>query len=438
MKPTLSQPAAQGSSGSRRGPALVLVGTDFRLAPLDLREKVALNAEEVTAVLGALLEQAAVEEAFVLSTCNRTEVYVQPRDQQAALETVVRDVFAARSPQIQTQGRLAVRWHGEAASHLLSVASGLESMVLGEPEILGQVKQAASAAEVAGAAGPVLSRLLRCAIGTGKRVRSETDVAGGAVSFGYAAVELARNIFSHLDRTRVLIVGAGGIARQVGRSLLDKGAGAIDFCNRSAGRAEALRDELGKGRVLPYEDLGDALGSADLVVASTSAEEPVIGPREMHGARLRRRSQPLLLIDLGVPRNVAPEVGGLENVFLHDIDSLKHLIERNLRRRREEVPQVREIIHQELEHFFTWYGARTGEPVVAQIQRRAESIRTAELTAAFDQFPPQTHPQLERLTRSLVRKLLHHPSQRLRRRNLEAEHVELIRDLFQLDDGSDD
>jgi len=135
-----------------------------------------------------------------------------------------------------------------------------------------------------------------------------------------------------------------------------------------------------------------------------------------------------------VPRNISPELRSLENIFLHDIDSLEHLIDRNLRRRREEVPQARDIISQELEHFFTWYGARTGEPVVAQLQRRAEGIRSSELAAALETFPPETHPHLERLTRTLVRKLLHHPSQRLRRRSLETEHVELIRDLFQLGD----
>lgn len=433
MKPTLPSPLTAARQGNR-GPALVLVGTDFRLAPLELREKVAFSAEEAAETLEALRGEAAVAEAFLLSTCNRTEVYVHPRDEQGALSAVVQEVFEARAPNIQTQGRLAVHWHDEAAAHLLAVASGLESMVLGEPEILGQVKQAAALAETSQAAGPVLQRLLRAALVSGKRVRRETEIASGAVSFGYAAVELARNIFSRLDRTRVLLVGAGDIARQVARSLLERGSSSLTICNRSRSRAEALRQDLGTGEIADFEDRGVALGDADLVVVSTSAEEPVLGLREVRGAMVRRRSQPLLMVDLGVPRNVDPAVADLNNVFLHDIDSLKHLVDRNLRLRREEAPRARGILEEELEKFFDWFGGQEAEPIVAQLQRHAEEVRAREVEAFLDRLPPESHEHVEQLTRVLVRKLLHHPSQRLRRQARSPEELGFVRDLFQLED----
>jgi glutamyl-tRNA reductase len=422
---------------ANQGPPLVVVGTDFHLAPLELREQVALSAEACSLALQELLQDDNVQEAFVLSTCNRTEVYVQPRQPQEALRAVVERVFEARAPGIERQGRLAVRWNGEAAGHLLEVACGLESMVLGEPEILGQVKQSAALAEELGATGPVLGKLLRCAAGAGKRARSETDIAAGAVSYGYAAVELSRNIFSPFDRTRVLLLGAGDISRQVARSLLEKGVGSLIFANRHRDRAEALRDELGGGLVQDFEQRFEALKETDLVVVSTAAEEPVLDREAVAQALDKRRQQPLLLIDLSVPRNVAPEVRNLENVFLHDIDSLKHLVERNLRRRREEIPRVQEILRQELAFFFEWHRGKAAEPLVGQLQRHAENLRRQEVQTALGHFPPETHRALEQLTRSLVRKLLHHPSHRLRRLETEAEKLDFVRELFQLEPPDD-
>ncbi len=417
-----------------QGPSLVLVGIDHRHAPLELREQVSLGSGEVGDALARLRDHEALEEAYLLSTCNRTEVYALPRDEEAAYRAVVDEIFDARAPGIERQGRLYVKWHGEAASHLLSVACGLESMVLGEPEILGQVKQAAAAADAGQALGPVLRRLLRAAQDSGSRSRSETEISAGAVSFGYAAVELARNIFSRLETTRVLLVGAGDISRQVARNLEERGVQELWVTNRGSERAESLVQEFPRARIVPFENRGRHLAEVDMAVISTSADEPIITRADAAKAASRHGDRPLLLVDLSVPRNIATEVRSLENVFLHDVDSLQHLIQRNLKRRREALPQVRDIVEQELGHYYSWFQGRHAEPVVVRLQKQAEALRRQEVETSLKAFPESTHPDLHRLTRSIVRKLLHHPSSHLRREAPTAEHLDWVKDLFRLDD----
>jgi glutamyl-tRNA reductase len=413
-----------------------LVGTDFRCAPLELRERVAFGAREAEEVLVHLLARPEVGEAYLLSTCNRTEALLQPREEDAAYRAVLELVFLPHAPELERPGRIYVKRNGEAARHVLAVASGLESMVLGEPEVLGQVKQAAALAEAVGASGPVLRKLLRTAVACGGRARAETAIAGGAVSLGYAVVELARNIFSGLDDCRVLLLGAGETARLVARSLVERGVAALKVANRSAERAESFRAEFPTTIAVGFDQRVEALDGADLVVATTAAEEPVLTHRQLQEAMAARRGRPLLVVDLGVPRNVEPAAAKLGNLFLHTVDSLESIIQRNLRRRREEVGRVEELIESELSRFRAWYRGLEAEPVIASLQKQAERIRQQELAEALARFPAETHDELERLTRALVRKILHHPSARLRARDEAAElaRLDLVRELFRLDD----
>jgi glutamyl-tRNA reductase len=420
-------------------PPLLLVGTDFRLSPLALRERVAYDARGAEELLVHLLAREAVAEASVLSTCNRTEVYVVPRHDEGAHRGVIETAFLAKEPEIERDGRLYVRREAAAARHLLRVAAGLESMVLGEPEILGQVRQAHELAEAVGSSGPLTRRLLRAAAETGRRARSETAISTGAVSLGYTVVELAKNIFSDLSEAGVLVLGAGETARQVVRNLVDRGgARRVQVANRSRERARRLADELPQVEVLPLEERYAALEAADVVVATTSAEQPLLGVERVREALARRRARPLLAVDLGVPRNVEEAVGRLPNVFLHTIDSLDVLIQRNLKRRREEVPKVEEIVEQELARFTAWYRGLAAEPLIARLQKQAEEVRRRELAQALSRFPVETHDDLDRLTRSLVRKILHHPSSSLRGRGADSgesiERLDLVRELFRLDD----
>jgi glutamyl-tRNA reductase len=427
------------ASSSRQDPPLLLVGTDFRCSPLELRERVSYSKEETEKMLVHLLARAEVAEAFLLSTCNRTEIYLQPRDDEGAYRAALEMVFLGRVPEMERPGRLYVKRNGEAARHLLAVASGLESMVLGEPEILGQVKQASALAEAVGAGGPILKRLLRSAAAAGRRARQETAISAGAVSLGYAVVELARNIFSGLAECQVLLIGAGEIARSVARPVVERGARELKVANRSAERARQFQEEFPEAEILSFDERLEAAREADLVIASTGAEEPVLTRRQIKEAMSHRRSRPLLVVDLGVPRNVEAGASRVENVFLHTVDSLDHLIQRNLKRRKEEVPQVEEIIDQELGLFRTWFRGLEAEPLIARLQKQAEKIRRQELAEALGRFPTETHDELERLTRALVRKILHHPSSRLRAKDGEdLSRLDLVRELFHLDDVESD
>jgi glutamyl-tRNA reductase len=419
-------------------PPLLLVGTDFRCAPIELRERVSTSGNEAEDALVGLLARPGVAEAYLLSTCNRTEVYLQPRDEDEAYRSVLDLVFLQKAPELERPGRLYVKRNGEAARHLLAVASGLESMVLGEPEILGQVKQSAALAEHLGASGPVLRRLLRTALTAGARARQETAITSGAVSLGYAVVELARNIFSGLDECHVLLIGAGEIARSVARPLVERGAKELRVANRSPERALKFQEEIPAAQILPFEERADAVRGSDVVITAAGGDEPVLTRKQLKEAMATRRNHPLLVVDLGVPRNVEPSVARLENVFLHTIDSLDLLIQKNLKRRKEEVPRVEEILDQEQTHFLSWFRGLEAEPIVAQMQKQAERIRQRELADALTRFPPETHADLERLTRSLVRKILHHPSTQLRGRDgsHNLSRLDLVRELFRLDDDT--
>src|SRR5947209_9570355 len=272
----MAAPLLEPASGSRQEPPLPLVGTDYRCSPIELREKVSYGKEETEEMLVHLLARAEVAQASLLATCNRTEVYLQPRDEEGAYNAILDMVFLHRVPELERPGRLYVKRNGEAARHLMAVASGLESMVLGEPEILGQVKQASVLAEAVGAEGPVLKRLLRSATSAGRRTRQETAISAGAVSLGYAVVELARQIFSGLEECRVLMVGAGEIAHSVTRPLLERGARELVVANRSLERAAQFKEEFPSAELVPFDRRQDEAAQADLVVVSTGADEPVL------------------------------------------------------------------------------------------------------------------------------------------------------------------
>ena len=414
-------------------PRLLLVGVDYHCAPLDIRERVAYDGDESRALLRRLIGSPDVAEAYLLSTCNRTETYLLPRRDADAYRLALDLVFTDQAPEIEAQGRFYVKRGAQAARHLLEVACGLRSMVLGEPEILGQVKSAARLAGDAGTGGTVLRRLLRSAVTAGGQTRRETSISAGAVSFGYALADLARHYFEPLDSCSVLLLGAGETARQVARNLIERGVRDLAVSNRSRPRAEAFVGDFPECRLLPRDERGQALATADVVVSTISANRPILGRAELERALAARPERTLLLADLGVPRNVEAGAGQLEGLVLLDVDSLEVLISRNLERRREEVPRAHQIIERELERFLSWHRGLAAESLVEALQKRAEEIRRQEVETVRGEFPAETHHHLERLTRSLVRKLLHHPSTHLRSTRSTEVRLEAARDLFKLD-----
>jgi len=416
---------------------LLLIGVDHKTAPITLREQLAYGSDDAAALLAELRGEPSIAELCLLSTCNRTELYLCGRDQPAAYRTAFKRVFLRRAPAIEEEGRFYVKRGSEAARHLLAVAAGLESMVLGEPEILGQVRQAAVQAASCGASGALLDHLLRQAIAAGGRARRETAIGAGAVSFGYAVVELAHTIFQRLEDCAVLVVGAGETAQLVARSLVERGARELRVSNRGERRLAEFRQLFPQAVTVPFARRYDGVRGADVVVATTAAAEPVLDRDGLAEAMAERRGRPLLVVDLGLPRNVEERARELENLFLEDIDALEGLIARNLKRRRAEVPRVQEIVDQELDRFLAWHRARQAEPLIAQLQRRAEDIRRREVQSALRRIPAEHHEALERLTRALVRKILHHPSQYLRAAG-EDERIAAIAVLRRLFDLRED
>lgn len=416
---------------------LVLIGVDHRTAALELRERLSLAEEAQVALLRGLAEKAAIAELAMVSTCNRTELYMRAQDPGAAFRCAFETAFLSRAPEVGDEGRFYVKHDIEAARHLMHVACGLESMVLGEPEILGQVKQAAARAKEHGLVTSVLETLFRHAIAAGGRARRETEIGAGAVSFGYAVVELARSIFSRLERTEVLIIGAGETGRLIAQSLAERGVRRLRVANRGHERAEQLHAALPQVEIVPFDQRDRWLGESDVVVASTGAPEPLVLESAVTAAMEKRRGRALLAVDLGVPRNIESAVGAIDNVFLQDIDALKALIDRNLKRRRGEVAPVVEIVESELGRFTEWAARTAAEPLIAALHRQAEEVHRRELARLRGRLDDATFAEVERVTGTVVRKLLHHPRRFLRGAAGDpAPHTDVVRRLFGLDDES--
>ncbi len=403
---------------------LALVGTSHRLAPVEVRERVAFDlagAARVAAELGA-----EGGESVCLSTCNRTEVYVAHPDAETA-ELLAGRVFADTAPAVY-------RLTDEAAAlHLFRVAAGLDSMVPGEGEILGQVR----AAYESGAPGPLLDRLFRQALHAGKKVRAQTRIAESPASVSAAAAALAQQVFGDLAGRRVLLVGAGKVSELAARNLLSRGGEIAFVANRSAERAAEMARRLG-ARPLPLERIGTELESADVVVASTGAPDLVVRKEDVELALRERRGRPLFLIDLAVPRDLDPAINELDGCFLYDIDDLEAVVADSLAGRRREAERAEAIVAEEARRFSAWQASLGVVPAIASLRARAEEIRSAELARVEGRLERLSDPErraVELLTAQIVNKLLHLPTVRMKEAAVTADGVlyaDAVRHLFGL------
>jgi glutamyl-tRNA reductase len=410
---------------------LMLLGVNHRTAGVAERERLAYDDEQARAALAARGE--ALPEAFILSTCNRVEVYgFSPSPEEAAARLRQMLGRAASAPASGRHEASGV----DAARHLLRVAAGLDSMVLGEMQILGQVKEAWDRARSAGSVGPQLDRLLATAVHVGKRARAETAIGTGAVSVASAAVTLATRVLADLDERRVLVVGAGQTGGLVARHFAERRPREILVASRRLERAEALAAAVG-GRALGIEALEPALAEADVAVSATSASGVVVTREAVERAMRGRGDRPLVIVDIAVPRDVEPSVAEIDNVFLHPIDALRAVVDRSLARRRAEVPRVEAIVEQECHSLFEWLRGRDATPVVRELREHFERVRTAELERSLRHFPESERERVERLTRSLINKLLHLPTTRLKDCTCGPERgrdrIAAARELFALD-----
>jgi len=433
--------------------SLILVGLNHQTAPVALREQLSLSGCALDMALNDLGAQGAsamppgihdhvagIHESIILSTCNRLEIYAMTGDVVggfAAIEGFLADLHGLSVAQLHPHLYLLQDY--AAGEHLMRVASGLVSMILGEPQILGQVAQAHARARGAGTAGLVLSQLFVRAVHTGKRARSETAISRYTTSVSHAAARLARDTFGDLDQARVLIVGAGEMAELAAAAMVHMGARRITCINRTYARAERLASQF-DGRALNWGYLADALAEADVIVTATGAPHTVIYRDDVAQVLPRRNGKPLVIVDVAVPRDVEPEVGDLPGVLRFDIDHLQSAVDANLAQREAAVPQVEAIVRQETEDFFCWLRSRQVVPVIVELRRKAETVAQSELDLMLrrlDNLDPRTEQMMSLLVHRIVGKLLHEPTVRLKTEAANGNGVvyaDALRELFALDD----
>jgi glutamyl-tRNA reductase len=415
---------------------LLLYGVNHRSAGVAERESLALSRDECAAVLTGTIGMGAGEEALVLSTCNRTECYLVTADPAAAYGRLRAAVAAVRGADLLAPGaHLYPARDGAAARHLFRVATGLDSMILGDVQVLGQVRSAFALARGAGTAGRFLERLLAGALRTGRRARRETAIGEGAVSVGSAAVEMLRREIGTLARRCVLVVGAGKTGRLIARHLAAQDAAQITVANRTGAAAETLAAEIG-GQVLALEDLRRGLAVADAVITATGAEVPLIDAALAREVVAVRGGRPLVIVDVAVPRNVAPDVALVPTIALRDIDSLQTVVDQSLSRRLAAVPDVERIIEEELRRFESWRRSRAAAPVVRELREHFERVRTEEIERLLRGASDDERRRAERLTRTLVNRLLHVPTVALKAVDPVSDagraRLQTARDLFAL------
>ena len=417
---------------------LFLLGVSHRTAPVDLRERLDFSSGDLSAAAEQIAARPSMTESVVLSTCNRSEIYTATMDPARAREELVSFLSDYHHVPPQTfQPHLFALENSAAVAHLFRVAAGLDSLVVGEPQILGQVKDAYQSSASRRCVGPVLSNAFRWSFGVGKRVRTETAVGEGAVSVSFAAVALARKIFGHLNGRRVLVIGAGEISSLTAQHLRAQGVGDIVITSRTHAHAEALAGEVA-GTAVPWDGMANALGSADIVITATGSQRPIVRRPHLEATKGHRRTAPVFIIDIAVPRDVDPAVGEIEQVFLYNIDDLQSIVEENLSKRAAEVERAESIVNEEVTKFMAWQRSRSAVPTIVALRQRFEAIRMSELQrleGKIGPLTPEARARVDDVTRLIVEKLLIEPTEQLKAlpdEETQAAYTEAINRLFKL------
>lgn len=420
---------------------LLVLGVSHKTAPVAQREPLAFTEAAAVAFAQTATETSEVQEAVVICTCNRTEIYLVVADPVLA-ETTVLGMLARRAairPTELAEVIYAPR-NCDAARQLYRVTSGLESMIVGEAEIQGQVKRAYEAALGSGTTGAMTNRLFSAALTTGKRVRSETGIQSSRVSVPSVAVDLARDALGDLRERHVVIIGAGETSELTARALAEQGVATIFVANRHAGRARSLAQRFG-GEVAGLEHLPDQLARADIVVSSTSSPHPIVGQEELALVTQARAGRPLLMIDIAVPRDIDSRCGELPGVTLYDIDDLQAVVARNLHLRRDQVPRAETIVEEEIQRFARWLGQADTLPTVAALRGQASTLVEqilAENAGRWETASPRDLARVEAVARAVANRLLHEPTIRLRSLSEARSHasLQIVRELFGLQDDA--
>lgn len=417
---------------------ILLVGLNHKTAPIEIRERLSFDKSDTEKCLRAIRDWGFVSETLLLSTCNRVEILMASQNVSDAVEGAKKFFCEYHDVSLESfEDSLYVYTNQEAVKHIFRVASSLDSMVVGEPQILGQIKEAYRECLECDSSGVILNRLLHKSFSVAKRVRTETRIGDSAVSISFAAVELGRKIFGTLEEKRVLLIGAGEMAELAARHLLNNGVSEITIANRTLERAVELAKGF-NGRSISMEEIPDALRQVDIVISSTGAPHQILSYQDVKGVMRPRKNRPIFFIDIAVPRDIDPRINEIGNIYLYDIDDLENIVQVNIKERESEAIKAERVVEEEAIKFEKWLNTLAVVPTICNLHEKAENIRKCELEKAFSRLKNLSQSErkvIDRLTLSIVKKLLHDPVAYLKERGCQKEpefHVNIIQRLFSL------
>jgi len=417
---------------------LIVLGLNHKTAPIEIRERLAFPEDRIETALHQVKSLTSLKENMILSTCNRVEIYAASRDIENAILDLKHFLSRYHALSLKEFEKNLYSFVGEeAVKHIFRVASSLDSMVVGEPQILGQIKSAYNIAVESKTSGLILHRLLHRAFHVAKRVRTETKIGDRAVSVSFVAVELAKKIFETLEKKTVLLIGAGEMCELAARHLVSEGVEKVLVTNRTYERAVALAQEF-KGEAIPFDEIGQGLKKADIVISATDSPQYLIHHDQVTKVIKDRKNRPIFFIDIADPRNIEPSVGDIENVYLYNIDDLKKVADENIKDRGKEAQKAEAIVQEEVIKFVNWYHSLEVTPTIVALRKKFEEIGKKELEKTLSLHPNLSDKEkksLEALTSAILNKILHTPSTLLKQSNDEAMadlYLDTLRTLFQL------
>ncbi|NNJ51939.1 MAG: glutamyl-tRNA reductase [Ignavibacteriaceae bacterium] len=415
---------------------LLAISINHRTAPVELREALFLKKDEARSFI-KLAKENLLKEGLILSTCNRTEIFGVPATSDLKHQKIQELLLNFKPAQNVNEDHFQNYFSRDAVKHLFSVATGIDSLLVGDNQVFKQVKDSFQIAEETNFAGYFMHRIFDSAIRAGKRAISETKISDGAVTVSYAAVQLTEKIFSKLNKKSALIIGTGETGEIAAKHLAGKGIGSLAVTNRTHEKAEKLAEEL-NAKVIPFLEFKESIFNFDIIISATSSHEILISKDDVKQAVKKRSNEPFILMDIAIPRDIDPESKKLDHVFYHDMDSLNVIVQQNLTKRKAEIPKVEKIIEEELNNFWEWYNSLQAAPAIKDLRELFEEIRSEEVDKNKNKFSSDDQEKLDIITKRIINKILHHPTIELRKNDNASglgdasSKIGIIRDLFGL------